>query len=657
MSVSNFAPWPQRAILPLAFLLLSACSAPSDTPLTASSSAPETGAPQAEDSGAGRVAASSGSVSDRLAVWLGLVGSRHASAQEYADFLKTRPVWPRWQLLQLRMQQALAKETDPAVLARLCTQTLTYGPALARCATQAGTANSSLSGQLAVQAKQAWMNGNDSAAAATALSAAFPQAITQEASWLRFNREEKAGLLDAARQTLPYLSAARQKQALARLAFRTNDSGAEAQAAALPASEATEAYLILDHLRWLRTQQRDADAVALWKASGLKAEAAAHHPAFWRERDALARDLLQAGQNEDALFMANDTTLTGSNKLDAQFLSGWIALQKLHNPVQAEVFFKPLADSPALITKSRGFYWLGRARQATQDTVSATADWQKAASYPGTFYGQMAAAKLSGDEATLLAPGHIPESVIKALSAQHSPSASASRLEGSDLVQAAKLLVSWGDKPHARDFLMLLSQQLVSLSDKLALCDLAMQLEVPDVSVAVSRQVGRDGVFLLHTGWPAPYTAPQTGLEAGLVLGLARQESNFNPDAISSSNAIGLMQLKPSTAGDMVHRAGVPASAATASGLHNPQNNLALGSAYLSYLQDKFGNVVPYMTAAYNGGPGRLSRWLATSGDPGRSGASQDEMIDWIESIPFSETRNYVQRVWENMTIYAAMGK
>ncbi|OUJ03459.1 hypothetical protein HK23_10685 [Acetobacter malorum] len=107
----------------------------------------------------------------------------------------------------------------------------------------------------------------------------------------------------------------------------------------------------------------------------------------------------------------------------------------------------------------------------------------------------------------------------------------------------------------------------------------------------------------------------------------------------------------------MVRRAGVPASAATASGLHDPENNMALGAAYLSYLQDKFGNVVPYMAAAYNGGPGRLSRWLAAAGDPGRSGASQDEMIDWIESIPFSETRNYVQRVWENMTIYTAMGK
>lgn len=614
--------------------------------------------PQEGSAPAGPTAVS-GSVSERLTVWLSLVGSQHASAQEYADFLKTRPVWPRWQLLQTRMQQALAKETDPAVLARLCAQALTYGPALAQCQNQLGASDSGLSSHLAAEAKQGWMNGNDAPSAAAALAAAFPQAVTQEASWLRFNRQEKAGLLSAARQTVPYLGGSRQAQAQARLAFRANDAGAEALAASLPSSEAAEPYLTLDHLRWLRIQKRDAEAVALWKSAGVRAEAEARHPAFWRERDALARDLVQAGQNDDALYLANDTILTGANRLDAQFLSGWIALQKLHNPTQAEVFFRPLADSPSLITRSRGFYWLGRARQAAQDTASAQADWRKAASYPGTFYGQMAAAQLAGDEATLLAPDHIPAGVTQALAAQRdqAPASGGNRLAGSDLAQAAQLLVSWGDKPHARDFLMLLAQQLVSMSDRVALSDLSMRLGLPDVAVTVARQAGRNGVFLLHSGWPVAYEPPVTSLPSGLVLGLSRQESNFNPDAVSSSNAIGLMQLKPATAGDMVGRAGVPASAATASGLHNPENNMALGAAYLSYLQDKFGNIVPYMTAAYNGGPTRLNRWLAAAGDPARSGASQTEMIDWIESIPFSETRNYVQRVWENMTIYAAMGK
>jgi soluble lytic murein transglycosylase len=154
-----------------------------------------------------------------------------------------------------------------------------------------------------------------------------------------------------------------------------------------------------------------------------------------------------------------------------------------------------------------------------------------------------------------------------------------------------------------------------------------------------------------------PYTAPDNSLPKGLVLGLMRQESSFNSDAISSSNAIGLMQLKPSTAGDMVRQAGVPSSAATASGLHDPDNNMRLGTAYLTHLQDRFGSVVPYLAAAYNGGPTRLSRWLTSAGDPGRSGGSQSDMIDWIETIPFSETRNYVQRVWENMIIYAALGQ
>nr|WP_243444140.1 hypothetical protein [Acetobacter persici] len=205
MSVLHFSAWRRQASLPLAFLLLSACSAPAQTGPSAAGPASQVTEPQSVAVPASQTYAS-GSVSDRLTVWLSLVGSSHASAQDYADFLKTRPVWPRWQLLQTRMQQALSKETDSAVLARLCAQTLNYGPALAQCASQGGSATSGLAGHLAAEAKQAWMNGNDSAAAATALSGTFPQVLTPEASWLRFNREEKAGSLAAARQTLPYLS-------------------------------------------------------------------------------------------------------------------------------------------------------------------------------------------------------------------------------------------------------------------------------------------------------------------------------------------------------------------------------------------------------------------------------------------------------------------
>ena len=642
--------------LPLVALLLSGCSAQTDQP---PSSPAQPAWPSPQQAAAGNAPVDP--VASRLTVWLSLVGSSHGSAQEYADFLNTRPVWPRWQLLKLRMQQALAEERDPAVLARLCAeQPLTYGPALAQCQGQVGSSQPTLSQKLVAEARQAWMNGNDTPKGANALTASFSQAITPEASWLRFDREEKAGLLSAARQTIPYLSSARQPLAQARLALHGGDVSAESTLAGLTPADAANPFLVIDYARWLRLQKRYDDALSLWKSKSLQAEATTHQAVFWRERDALAREFLLSGQNEQAFFLANDALANGTNHLDAAFLSGWIALQKQNTPAAAEPFFRQLAASSSLITKSRGLYWLGRARLAAHDEATARADFLQAASYPGTFYGQMAAAELAGNKATLLAPTEIPDEVVRRLKAGHDPSvatAESVRLSGSDLAQAAQILVSWGDRPHARDFLTLLRQQLVTLPDKMALSSLALQLNLPDISVAVARDVGRDGIFLLQSGWPQPYTPPPSSLPPGLVLGLMRQESNFNSDAISSSNAIGLMQLKPSTAGDMVHAAGLSSSAATATGLHDPDNNMRLGIAYMTHLQDRFGGVVPYIAAAYNGGPTRLARWLATAGDPGRTGASQVDMIDWIESIPFSETRNYVERVWENMTVYVALGQ
>lgn len=640
--------------LPLIALLLSGCSAPS-AKVPTSAAQPAWPSPQQAAAGTSPV----DPVASRLTVWLSLVGSSHGSAQEYADFLNTRPVWPRWQLLKLRMQQALAEEQDPAILSRLCREEpLTYGPALAQCQGQVGASDAALSKKLAAEAHQAWMNGNDTPKGANALTGAFPQAITPAASWLRFEREEKAGLLSAARQTMAYVSPARQPLAQARVALRAGDVSAESRVASLNSADASDPSLILDFARWLRLQKRYDDALALWKSKGLQAEASTHQASFWRERDALAREFLLLGQNEQAFFLANDGASSGSSHLDAEFLSGWIALQKQNAPTVAEPFFRHLASSSSLITKSRGFYWLGRVHRAVHDEATAESDFRQATSYPGTFYGQMAAAELADNKATLLTPTEIPDDVPRRLKADHDPSVATAetvRLSGSDLAQAAQILVSWGDRPHARDFLALLRQQLVTLPDKLALSSLALQLNLPDISVAMARDVGREGVFLLHAGWPQPYAPPSSSLPPGLVLGLMRQESNFNADAVSSSNAIGLMQLKPSTAGDMVRAAGLSASAATANGLHDPNNNMRLGMAYLVHLQDRFGGVVPYIAAAYNGGPTRLARWLSTGGDPGRTGASQAEMIDWIEGIPFSETRNYVERVWENMTIYAAL--
>jgi soluble lytic murein transglycosylase len=598
--------------------------------------------------------AANGSLADRLHFWLRLVGPDQASVQDYADFLANGAAWPRRSLINARMEQALLTETDPAIVNEVCrTRPLVTAAALAYCVQQAP----GLAARLADEAGRAWQNGNDAATPAHLLATQFPAAVTPAASWARFDREERAGLMEAARRTLPYLDADRQALARARLAFRTGEADAPQLAAALPASVSSDSFLVLDHARWLRQQQRYDEAVALWAAAGNAAEQAAPPALFWREREALARELLQARRATDALSVADDPMIGGTGRMDSRFLCGWIALRFGHDAARATEFFMPLTQSASLISKSRGLYWLARAYAQAGNDGEYHTTLKRAAEFPTTFYGQLAGALLEGQDQALLKPSYVADITRRGL--RGIPSADEpvdEALDANELAQAAALLVSWGDRPHARDFLQMLATQTSGTTALRGLSALAQRLDLPDIAVTAARKAGRDGV-LLRSGWPDPYSITGNSLPAGLVPGLIRQESSFNPDAVSTSNAIGLMQLKPSTAADMTRRAGLAPSAATVAGLHDPMNNIRLGVAYLEHIQQRFGPVVPYLAAAYNGGPGRLGRWLDAMGDPARDGAKDDVMLDWIESIPIAETRNYVQRVWGNMIIYRVVGE
>jgi soluble lytic murein transglycosylase len=159
--------------------------------------------------------------------------------------------------------------------------------------------------------------------------------------------------------------------------------------------------------------------------------------------------------------------------------------------------------------------------------------------------------------------------------------------------------------------------------------------------------------MLIREGWPMPVTPP-AGLEPAIAFGIMRQESSFNPTIVSGAGAVGLMQLMPETARRTAEKNGIPYGGV--GDLDDPQTNMALGSAYISGLIQNFGNCLPLAIAAYNAGPTNVANWLAANGDPEMgSAAGGADMIDWVEEIPFSETRNYVQRVTESIVIYRAL--
>ena len=608
-------------------------------------------------------------VATRLTMYLRLLEPNGGTAPEIAGFLDQNPTWPNRPLLLHRLEHAIATEPDPAVLAPLCrTIVLATAAALERCG-ELGPPDPTL----IAEARTAWIGGNDQPDAEAALQRHWGRWLSREDDWQRFDRLEGAGNLAAAQRVEPLLSPADQPLALARLALRQGAPDADALAARLSGAATADPQLLLDLARWLRRSDRDDDAMALWRTRGLAAEAAASPArlvAFWNERDALARDRLRDRRDDDALALADDRVQADpAKRLDSAFLVGWIELRRLHDPVAAEGRFAALLQADAVLTRSRGAYWVAQARLARGDAAGADEALRRAASFSTTFYGQLAAVRLqspasgsASGPATLGNPSpgqNIADIGLNRLRNPGWTGAEAIRFAGLELARAAELLVSWNDPRHARAFLLRLDQSATGDADHALAADFANRLGLPDVAVAIARSAGRRGLVLLQSGWPMPFVPPSDDatLPPGLALAIMRQESSFDPQVTSPAGARGLMQLTAGTARDTARVLGRPEPTPTA--LFDPDTNMALGTGYLAALLTRYGGSVPYAVAAYNAGPRRVDRWLTDNGDPSRNLAShdadgQDRMVDWIESIPFAETRNYVQRVMENQIVYQA---
>jgi soluble lytic murein transglycosylase len=269
----------------------------------------------------------------------------------------------------------------------------------------------------------------------------------------------------------------------------------------------------------------------------------------------------------------------------------------------------------------------------------AKPDYARAAAWPMTFYGQLAARAAGTADVALANELRVAATRSAGL---------ASTPVTAELARAANLLVAWGDPRRARAFLLRMEELGRTPAERIGVGDYAAAIGLPDVTVTVTRRLGRDGIMPPMQGWPVPFEPPPPP-EPAVSLGIMRQESNFDVSIVSSAGARGLMQLMPGTARQVAHRLGEPTSEVllTADAAHN----MRMGTAYLQEVLEKFDGSVPMAAAAYNAGPHRVTQWLIDNGDPRAGGQS---MIDWIEMIPFNETRNYVQRVMENVVVYQA---
>ena len=559
------------------------------------------------------------------------------SAAEIVGFIDSAADWPNQDALIRRAEELLANDPDDALAIRF------FAPRPARTLEGAARhvsalANANRAAEARSAARRAW--AEDTGADAVAETAFLERAgtlLTAEEHWQRFNRFTFARDFAAGQRLLPLLDGLRRTLGELRLSYATDGDPN-------PAAAARDAGATLLRARMLRMRERDAEAAAAWTA-GAASQAGlppAAQRAIWTERQVLARKLLRLGDVPNAYAVAaqHGQSVAGEPRQEAEFLAGFIALRRMNDPARALAHFRRVGEgSRSAITQARAAYWQGRAEG---NPARARAHFQAAAAFPVTFYGQMAALALGENGAQISAR-------INNLAVPRPTEAEARAFMNRELPRLLLTLAEMGEAQRSRLFLLRLEDTAPGHAERLLVARLATAIGRPDQAVWVARRAGVSGAMLVEDGWPAPYPAPEGMAEPAVVFAITRQESNFEVAVVSPAGARGLMQLMPATAVSVSRRLNTPHQPAWLTS--DPVHNIRLGSAYIQERLERFGGVMVFAFAGYNAGSGRVDEWLATYGDP-RAGTLP--MLDWMEMIPFAETRNYAQRVIENVAIYRA---
>jgi soluble lytic murein transglycosylase len=450
------------------------------------------------------------------------------------------------------------------------------------------------------------------------------------------------GYTSRARELFPKIGVRFRSLAEARLVLAARGRGVSRAIDNVHPSLADHPGLLYERARWRRRagNPKDALPLLLQMPAELPSEAAARE--IWEERRLHIGNAIKARRWKEAYTLAYRNNLRrGADFADAEFVAGWLALRKLDEPAIAIEHFKHLRDNVTTpISTARGNYWVGRAYEAMSKSEEARAAYALAGQFHSTFYGQLALARLGGAARAIAIA---PEVAI-------APEDEA-RFAAEPMTKALLLLRDL-DEPNLFDaFITHLDDRATTSVDIALLSRLAEDYGRKRMMVRVAKTGLANGLLFPLSAYPVVDlpTAPGAVPEPAMVLALIRQESEFATEATSSANARGLMQMLPSTAREEARLHGLPYSTGWLTG--DPDYNMTLGQLHLQRLINRFDGSYVMAAAAYNAGAHRVTQWIGDYGDP-RTG--EVDMIDWMESIPFSETRNYVQRVLESVLMYRA---
>ncbi len=555
-----------------------------------------------------------------------------ATFEQIAELIRRRPDWPNMGTLRLRAEKLLPANAAPAPLAAWFTQSSpqTFDGLMAFLEALRTIGDRE---EFAQTARSYWRDYPMRADQQQAFLALAGEHLDASDHWRRADRMVWQDSLSQAERVAALLPAGQRALIKARIALRDRTSGVDAAIERVPADLQDDEGLIYDRLRWRQRQGLERGALEMLQRQPTDVRYAR---SWARVRMVLARDTLEAGQAELAYSLAaNHRQTAGVNYVGAEWLAGWIALHHLGKPgPAADHFARLLEASSTPISRSRGAYWLGEAWEAMGDRQQAIRWWQQASTYPTAFYGQLANQRLG--QMTPFAPTE---------TAMVAPAAGAHFGETGCLVLT---LARLGAGDLAEPFLNLIARRSSTLDDYRALAGLSLAVGDMPSAVHAGKQLVNRNAWLPVAAYPQVALPTFAGApEPAISLAIIRQESLFDQHAVSRVGARGLMQLMPGTANDLARELGL--SVSTADLTKNPALNLRLGTEFLRQMLNRYDGSAVLAMAAYNAGPGNANRWIRRFGDP------RDPNVDvrhWIESIPFAETRNYVQRVLEAAIVY-----
>jgi soluble lytic murein transglycosylase len=590
-------------------------------------------------------------VASSIQTWRTLRQSSGYRFADYANFLIANPDWPDESRMRGWAEKAMQPgENAATVIAFFASDKPRTGNGWTRLA-EALSSNGQ-TGPALDAARQAWRSPDLSATDEQAVWARFGGNFTRSDNDDRVDKLLFAKKPDSALRYLTATSPERQAAFGARIAMQQNAADADARYAAVIGSVTQDAGLMMDRARWLRANNFSAAAQQLAARDHQFTLKPADPERFYDMLIQLAGDAVAdrnwqtayniASKIDDALppgaDMAKQPLGVRDDFTTLAWLAGTVALDRMNRPSSAGAMFDRYArGGRSLQVSTKGNYWAGRASLGAGRYAEANAYFARAAAYPELFYGQLALERLG--RSVTPPPAALPQYVTTQLQR--------TAFNSRRLVQAIRLLQNSANEQAL--FVRALAESLENDTDRNLAVDLGQQIGRQDIAVWTARMARVKGsAFYVRQAYP---TLPGnvSGELWSLAHGISRQESSFDPYVTSHAGARGMMQLMTGTAREQAGKMGIAYDGYRL--ISDPAYNVSIGASYFQRMLNIWNGNVPLAVASYNAGSGNAGKWVRQYGDP----RNQVDVLKWIEAIPFSETRAYVQRVIENSVVYDSM--